>query len=40
MRVNLGSRDVEVNKKQKQRFRNTVAKYKRDLHKDSLIAKQ
>ena len=40
MRVNLGSRDVEVNKKQKQRFRNTVAKYKRDLHKDLLIAKQ
>lgn len=38
MRVNLGSRDVEVNTRQRQRFQKSVAQYKRDLHRDSLIA--
>lgn len=38
LRVNLGSRDVEVNTKQRQRFKKTVAQYKRDLHRESLIA--
>ncbi len=38
MRVNLGSRDVEVNSRQRKRFQKSVAQYKRDLYKDSLIA--
>ena len=38
MRVNLGSRDVEVNSRQRKRFQKSIAQYKRDLYKDSLIA--
>ncbi len=40
MRVNLGSRDVEINSRQRKRFEKSIAEYKRDLHRDSLIAKK
>lgn len=40
LRVNLDSRTVEINSKERRSFANNVAKYKRELHQNNLIAKR
>jgi murein DD-endopeptidase MepM/ murein hydrolase activator NlpD len=40
LRVNLDSRSVEINSKERKAFANNVERYKRELHQNSLMAKR
>ena len=40
LRVNLDSRSVEINSKERKAFANNVERHKRELHQNSLMAKR